>query len=47
MPNNGQQMGWSCNEIPKLVFYILKKFLFKCDDIDKDHIIFKELQVFN
>ncbi len=49
MANNGQQMGCSCNEnfneIPKLVFYILKTYLFKCDDIDKDHIIFKELQV--
>jgi hypothetical protein len=51
MPNNGQGIGCSCNEnfneIPKLMLYILKRFLFKCDDIDKDHIIFKELQVFN
>jgi hypothetical protein len=49
MANNGQQMGSSCNEnkIPKLVFYILKTYLFKCDDIDKGHIIFKEIQVFN
>jgi hypothetical protein len=51
MLNNGQQMGCSCNEnlneIPKLVFYILKKSLFKCDDVNKDYIILKEVQVFN